>query len=79
MESGDAQGVGISWNDDVVATEYAGFWCVEETGRVVDKDIVVMLLYGLELFGEVGVKRFLPWFRQIVFEIHLVEACRDEV
>ncbi len=37
VESGDAQGVGISWNDDVVATEYAGFWCVEETGRVVVK------------------------------------------
>ena len=79
MESGDAQGVGISWNDDMVATEYGAFWCVEETGRVVDKDIVVMLLYGLELFGEVGVKRFLPWFRQIVFEFHLVEARRNEV
>ena len=79
MESGDAQGVGTSWNDDMVATEYGAFWCMEETGRVVEKDIVVILRYGLELFVEVGVKRFLPGVRQIVFEIHQVEAGRNEV
>ena len=79
VESDDAEGVGISWKDDMVATEYGAFWRVEETGRAVEKDIVVILLYGLEFFVEVGVKRFLPGVRQLVFEIHQVEAGRNEV
>ena len=37
VEPYDAQGVGISWNDDMVATEYGAFWCVEETGQAVEK------------------------------------------
>lgn len=37
VESDGAQSVGISWNDDMVATEYGAFWCVAETGQAVEK------------------------------------------